>query len=102
MKRQGFVPVTQLVIWCLLPGAFLIGGGAKAAIINVGPTDSFTKIESAQPGDEVVIAPGTYSFRVYLTRQATATNPIVIRAQNPANRPVWDFGTNLVENAPGS
>jgi hypothetical protein len=75
---------------------------ARAATINVGPGDSYSKIEGAQPGDEVVIAPGTYSFRVYLTKQATPTNPIIIRAQDPANRPVWDFGSTLVENAPGS
>ncbi len=75
---------------------------AAAATIQVGPGDNYSKIENAQPGDEVVIAPGTYSFRVYLTKQATPTNPIVIRAQDPANRPVWDFGSTLVENAPGS
>ncbi|HEV2211662.1 MAG TPA: hypothetical protein VG167_23080 [Verrucomicrobiae bacterium] len=75
---------------------------APGAVIHVGPGDNYTKIEAAQPGDEVVIAPGTYAFRVYLTGQGSATNPIVIRAQDPANRPVWDFGTTLVENAPGS
>src|SRR5437016_6867025 len=75
---------------------------AIAAVINVSPGDSYTKIESANPGDEVVIAPGTYTFRVYLTKQASPTNPITIRAQDPLNQPAWDFGTNLVENAPGS
>jgi hypothetical protein len=75
---------------------------AVATLINVSPGDSYTKIESANPGDEVVIAPGTYAFRVYLTKQASPTNPITIRAQDPLNRPIWDFGTNLVENAPGS
>jgi hypothetical protein len=74
---------------------------ANAAVINVTTNDSYAKIESANPGDEVVIAPGTYSFRVYLTKQASVTNPIIIRAQNPTNPPVWDFTTN-VENAPGS
>ena len=88
----------------LLPGLFVIWSvsSPRAATINVGPGDSYTKIESAQPGDQVVIAPGTYTFRVYLTKQAPATNPVVIRAQDPANRPVWDFGSTLVENAPGS
>ena len=76
---------------------------AEAAVINVTTNDTYTKIESAKPGDEVVVAPGTYKFRVYLNNGlATATNPIVIRAQYPTNPPVWDFGTNLVENAPGS
>ena len=75
---------------------------SEAAVINVTPGDTYTKIESANPGDEVVIAPGTYAFRVHLTKQAGVTNPIIIRAQDPANPPIWDFGNTLVENAPGS
>ncbi len=74
---------------------------AQGAVINVVPGDNYSKIEGAEPGDQVIIAPGTYAFRVYLTAQATPTNPIVIQAQDPANPPVWDFGTNLVDNAPG-
>ena len=74
---------------------------ASAATINVGPGDNYSKIEAAQPGDLVLIAPGTYAFRVYLTARATPANPIVIEALDPANPPVWDFGTNLVDNAPG-
>jgi len=80
----------------------LAAGTSHGAVINVSPTDNYTKIEGANPGDEVIIAPGTYAFRVYLTKQAGATNPIFIHAQNPTNPPVWDFGTNLVDNAPGS
>jgi len=75
---------------------------AHATVINVTTNDSYAKIEGANPGDEVVIAPGTYVFRVYLTKQASPTNPIIIRAQDPANPPVWDFTNTLVENAPGS
>jgi hypothetical protein len=75
---------------------------ANAAVINVTTNDNYTMIESAQAGDVVLIAPGTYSFRVYLTRQASVTNPITIGALEPTNPPVWDFGTNYVENAPGS
>jgi hypothetical protein len=74
----------------------------QATIINVTTNDSYSKIEGANPGDTVIIAPGTYAFRVYLTKQAALTNPINIQALDPANPPVWDFGTNLVENAPGS
>jgi hypothetical protein len=76
--------------------------GARAATIPVGPSDSYAKIEAAQPGDEVVLAPGTYRFRVHLTRQAPASQPIVIRAQDPSNPPVWDLAGTLVEQAPGS
>jgi hypothetical protein len=75
---------------------------SQAGIINVTTNDNYTKIEAANPGDEVVIAPGTYAFRVHLTKQAGVTNPIIIRALDPANPPVWDFGNTLVENAPGS
>src|SRR5579859_7548330 len=85
------------------PAILLFGSMlAKAAVINVTTNDTYTKIESAKAGDEVVIAPGVYSFRVYLTKQAAVTNPISIHAQFPTNPPVWDFGTNYVENAPGS
>jgi hypothetical protein len=72
------------------------------AVIHVAPTDTYAKIEMAQPGDEVVLAPGTYTFRVYLQQQAPASSPIYIHAQDPANPPVVDFGSTLVENAPGS
>ena len=75
---------------------------ANGTVINVTTNDTYTKIESAKAGDEVVIAPGTYKFRVYLTKQASATNPIVIRALDPANPPVWDFTNTVVESAPGS
>jgi hypothetical protein len=82
--------------------ALLFAQVARAATINVAPGDTYAKIEGAQPGDEVVIAPGTYTFRVMLTQPAPASSPIVIRAQDPNNKPVWDFGATLVENAPGS
>src|SRR5215468_8900691 len=72
----------------------------SAALISVTTNDNYTKIESAQSGDEVVISPGTYAFRVYLTK--AATNTITIRALDSNNPPAWDFGTNLLDNAPGS
>ena len=81
---------------CLLP---LV---ARAATISVGPGDSYAKIEQAQAGDEVVIAPGVYTFRVYLTATAPADQPIVIRAEDPSQPPVFDLGSTLVEDAPGS
>jgi hypothetical protein len=76
-----------------------------ASVINLSPADGtngYTKIEAAQPGDQVVVAPGTYAFRVHLTAQGSTTNPIYIQAQDPDNKPVWDFSATLVENAPGS
>src|SRR5437879_5851986 len=61
---------------------------AGAATIMVGPNDNYTKIEMAQPGDEVVIAPGTYKFRVFLQQKGTPQKPVIIRAQDPNNKPV--------------
>ena len=84
----------------------LAGTACPGAVIKVSPADSpaevYSKIESARAGDEVIIAPGTYTCRVHLAAQGTAERPITIRAEDPANRPVWDFGSKLVEDAPGS
>ena len=77
---------------------------AWAKVIQVSPADGstgYTKIEGAVAGDEVVIAPGTYHFRVYLQAQGSPASPIYIHAQDPNNPPVWDPG-GLVNNAPGS
>ena len=74
----------------------------NAAVISVTPADSYAKMEAARAGDEVVIAPGTYAFRLYFSAAASPDKPIVIRAQDPANKPVWDLSGTLVENAPGS
>ena len=96
-----FDPVSTSLLPSILT-MILMTWPVSATLINVTTNDTFAKIESARAGDEVVIAPGTYKFRVYLTGQGTPANPIVIRAQDPARPPVWDFGTTLVENAPGS
>jgi hypothetical protein len=94
MRRLLFALAAALVAALTRP--------AVAATINVAPGDSYAKIEAAGPGDEVVIAPGTYTFRVYLTKAAPVGQPIVIRAQDPSRPPVWDLSSTLVENAPGS
>jgi hypothetical protein len=75
---------------------------ASAATIHLTPSDSFDVIEKAKPGDEVLIAPGTYKFRVYLTTAAPANNPIIIRGEDPQNPPVWDLSAGHVEDAAGS
>jgi len=45
--------------------------------VTCGSTEAMmaTLMGIINPGDEVVIAPGTYAFRVYLTKQASPTNP---------------------------
>ena len=93
MRRLACAVATFLV---------LTSAAARATTINVAPGDTYAKIEGAKPGDEVVIAPGTYGFRVYLTQQAPADKPIVIHAADPTNPPVWDLSAGFVENAPGS
>jgi hypothetical protein len=75
---------------------------ADAATITVKPGDSYTKIESAKPGDTVLIEPGTYKFRVMLEKKGTAASPIVIKAKDPNNRPVWDLKGKNVSQWPGS
>ncbi len=89
-----------------LPGALLLGtflaAPAWGATITIAPGDDYTKIEAAKAGDEVVVQPGTYQFRVYLSQAGTAANPIVIRAADPSNPPVWDLSGKNVESWPGS
>lgn len=80
----------------------MLMGIVLGATIMVGPQDDYKKIEAAKPGDEVVIAPGTYKFRVFLQQKGTQQNPVIIRAQDPNNKPVWDLTGTFVENAPGS
>ena len=100
MRRGSAFAVALALAWGC--GALTVGGNAFAVQIPFGPGDSFTKLEAAKAGDEVVIAHGTYAFRVHLTQLGTAQKPIVIRAADPKNKPVWDLSATLVENAPGS
>ncbi len=77
-------------------------GTAQARTISVTTADDYHAIEAAQPGDVVEIAPGTYKFRVSLEKGGTAMQPIVIRARDMAQRPVWDLTGTTVGAAPGS
>ncbi len=86
----------------LAVGANFITCSALAATIEIAPTDNYSKIESAKAGDEVIIDPGTYTFRVYITTAAPSNNPVVIHAKDPQNPPVWDLSAGNVEDAPGS
>jgi len=80
----------------------LVGPAALAKTISVVPGDSYAKIEAAVAGDVVEIAPGTYAFRLDFDNSGTAAAPIVLRAQDPTNRPVWDLAGTAVSAAPGS
>ena len=96
---MSFCRLLAFGLWCSLPGLWL---RASAATILVTTNDTFAKIEMARAGDTVLIAPGNYSYRVFLTQPGTAAAPITIRALDLVHRPVWDFGDGLVEDAPGS
>src|SRR6202142_4032132 len=82
--------------------ASIVTSSATAATIEITPTDNYSKIESAKAGDEVIIDPGTYTFRVYITPAAPSNKPVVIHAKDPQNPPVWDLSAGNVEDAPGS
>ncbi len=86
--RTRLVPalVALMVMFALM--TMVAAGSARAAVILVSPNDpaavNIAKMEGAGAGDEVVVAPGTYRFRLYLEAHGTAAQPIVIRAADPA------------------
>ncbi len=69
----------------------LFVSSASAAVINLTPSSNwFGILNSAafvQPGDEVILAAGTYSDsrRLSFNQVGTAANPIIIRAADGAN-----------------
>ncbi len=85
-----------LVVLIVLPTT------AEAKLISVTTADNWVKIESAVAGDVVEVAPGTYKFRVMLSKTGSASNPITIRAKDPKNRPIWDLSGQAVASWPGS
>ena len=109
MQRRLKIIMKNIILSCRLiifATSLLFWPLARAAIINVSPADApvaaYTKIEAAVPGDEVVIAPGKYRFLLHLTGRGTVAQPIIIRAQDPANKPVWDFTGKTLDTMPGS
>ncbi len=99
MKKARIILTGSVLMVVLM---ILFSGQSVAKTIQVSITDSYSKIEEAQAGDEVVIAPGTYHFRLNLTNSGTHDKLIIIRAQDPDNRPVWDLDGKNVQDWPGS
>lgn len=95
-------PLFQRITVCVFILILFFPASGSSAAISVTPKDSYSKIESAQPGDIIEIAPGTYRFRLHLTKKASAAKPIIIRAQDKNNRPVWDLAGKTVDLWPGS
>jgi hypothetical protein len=88
MSFDGLGHVSSLV---KLGGVEVPVSKKMGSVIVVTPNDGYERIESANPGDTVVIAPGTYRFRVHLANNGTSDSPITIRAQDPRNRPIFDY-----------
>jgi hypothetical protein len=68
----------------------------------VGPADGYAALEAAKAGDVVELLPGTYRFRVHLAGVGTAAEPIVIRAADPSQPPLFDLEGQPTEAWPGS
>jgi len=68
----------------------------------MSPKEDYATLEWAKAGDTVEIAPGTYQFRVYLNNHGTAQKPIIIKAKDPGNPPVWDLSGRDCGSWPGS
>lgn len=47
-------------------------------------------VDTANPGDVIAVAPGTYYETVLVNRSGTVGSPIYIQAQDPNNKPVID------------
>jgi hypothetical protein len=90
-REQGY----RWAAWILLCLAIAVGRHVLGKTIEVLANDpvavNLAKLEGAAAGDEVLVAPGTYRFRVFLDRHGTAQQPIIIRAREADNRPVWDL-----------
>jgi hypothetical protein len=83
--------------------AVVFSTSAHAETIQISPDldGGFERVEAAVAGDEVVFAPGVYRFRLALQNSGTPTSPIVLRAQDPANPPVFDYSGAELTNWPG-
>jgi hypothetical protein len=64
---------------------------------DMEPVAAYTAVESAVSGDVVLIEPGTYQWRLYLTNDG-----VTIRGTDPDNRPVFDYSGRDCGNWPGS
>lgn len=99
-----------LALWCeemIRPGGLVLvlafsSAGAETIRITAD-AGSHVDIEAAKPGDEVVIAPGTYHYRVFLNVDAgTSAMPVLVRGEDPQNPPVFEYAGAAVETFPGT
>lgn len=78
---------------------FFLCGVASAATISITPDtpNAYTVIEAAQSGDLVEIAPGTYTFKVVVTKPG-----VTIAGADSNNRPVFDYTGLTMSTAVGT
>lgn len=91
--RKGNILITALL---LLYSSTAI---AEEIIITPGmnPTSAYTTIESASAGDVVLLEPGTYHFRLYLSKDG-----VVVKGRDKNNPPVFDYHGRPCGQWPGS
>jgi parallel beta-helix repeat protein len=75
--------------------SLLIAAPAHAGVVNVTTSNELTAaITAAAPGDEIVLANGTYAITdVSCAAEGTAAQPIVVRAASPLGAVVEISGT---------
>ena len=75
------------------PDASATGKGTKDSPVSI-----YTAVNYAQPGQNIILAGGTYNLKSTLTIQpgvnGTEDKNITMKAEDSSNRPVLDFGKN--------
>ena len=87
---EGWFLMNNLRLWLL---ALLLPFAAHAEVINLSPADDWFAVLNGgglKPGDEVVLAAGTYTEakRLEMKHVGTAEKPIIIRGAKVSARPV--------------
>jgi len=103
--KRIFCISTFLIFLILSPSSFSctqyvsksgsINGKSAATTIQAG-------ISSLVPGDTLCVAAGTYYETVSVAKSGTASQPITIRAYDPANKPVIDGEYKLPAGSPAN
>ena len=90
-------------VWTAAFLVLLTAGAGHAETIVVTPQldGGLERIEAAVAGDEVLLAPGVYRFRLALVNSGSPGNPIVIRALDPSDPPVFDYSGAPLTDWPG-
>ncbi len=87
--------LARLILCSLL----LTAPAARAATVNVSNTsDLHTALNSAAPGDTILLAPGTYTGGLHIDNRSGAPGgPITVAAADPANPPVFAGGSTALQ-----